>query len=290
MIVLILIIIVVAVVWYRKNRLGSAGADSQLVNAILDQDLGNMSWDELKSILESRGISEERYQSIRRDAHKKRADQGMADSQYYYAILIGEIDKAESERFYNLSGEQGYIPAVTYLMYAYSENGAFGPDPEKELYWTRKGTELGDVSSMLKLARDYSIGDIVEKNESEKEKWLVKAADKGCAQAYVDMTFLSKNMLDKPKNNQLLRKALEVAHASNDRDAFESACVGLAWQYKPMTNNPDSDAKKSKYFFFMSYILGNNTSLESSKEVGYTPGREELNSWADDARNLRTRM
>jgi TPR repeat protein len=240
------------------------------------------------SFLENKGISREEYQKIRLNAHKKRAEKGEVLSQFYYANLIRSDDLVEAEKYYNLAAEQNYIPAITMLMYEYSDIGEFETDQNKELYWTRKGIELGDVSSMLKMARDYSIGEIIEKNEAEQEQLLVRAAKLESAEAYVALSQMLK--FNKNQQMQFLRNAISLAGMKNDRDAFESACFGLGWNYKPIENNPDADAKKSCYFFFLAYALGNEHALHNGQESGYTPQHEELEAWGEDARNLKVRM
>ena len=189
-----------------------------------------------------------------------------------------------------MAAEKNYIPAITALMYQYSDMGEFGANPEKELYWTRKGCELGDVSSMLKLANEYALGEIVEKDEDEEEKWLQKAASKGSAEAYNKMAFLMKYFQDKDKQIQFRRRAISLSEQFNDRDAYESACYGLGYAYKPLPNNPNADPVKSAYFFALSYILGNEGALALSKESGYQATQEEFKLWVEDAKNLKVRM
>ena len=287
---MVLIIVIIAIVLWLKIDRNTGNDQAEIEDAILSNDLGNTDWDELKKFLDSKGISEDQYRAIRLDAHRKRAEAEYADSQYWYALLIGNANKDESERYYKLAAEQDYIPAVTHLMYAYTETGAFGINPEEELYWTRKGTELGDVSAMLKLGGDYIIGDIVETNQDEAEKWFMKAAGLGSAEAYISLAEMTKYMNETEKRIQWLRTAIYIAGTCYDRDSYERAAYGLGWIYKPRDNNVNSDAKKSCYFFVLSYVLGDRYSGDESKHTGYVPGREEFNSWVEDARNLSIRM
>ena len=289
---IILVIVIIAIALWLKKEKKSGNDLVEIESAILSHDIGGMDWDELEAFLQSKGISEETYQSIRLDAHKKRAESGDTESQYWYALLndAGNGDKEEAERYYNIAANKGYIPAITRLMYAYTENGTFGHKTDKELYWTKKGAEMEDVSAMLKLALDYGIGEIIEKNEDEEEKWLLKAASKGSSEAYTRLSGLTKYICDHQKRIQWLRRAVELASENNDRDAFESASNALGWLYKPYEKNPVSDSKKSCYFFALSYILGNSYSGEESRKSGYVPEEEEFKSWVNDAKNLMIRM
>lgn len=288
-ILIIVVIVAVIVIWARKKR-NSGGNLVEIENAILSKDLGNTDWSSLKRFLESRGISEKQYQYIRYAAHRKRAENGFADSQYFYAVLNESGNKEEAEKYYELAAQQGYIPAVQRLMYAYAEGGVFGRKSDKELYWTKKGAELGDSSAMTKLAREYALGEIIEKDEAEEERWLRKAADLGSAEACMDLSRLKKYIGERQEQIQWLRRAIDLAGKSNDEDAFEQACSSLGYQYKPHQNNTESDAKKSEYFFFLSYVLGNECSREAAEGTGYVAQREELEAWVEDAKNLRIRF
>lgn len=291
--ILVIIIIVVVIVIWAITKSNGDGNLEEIENAILSNDLGNTDWSSLRSYLESRGISEEQYRDIRYAAHKKRAENGFADSQYFYAVLNERSNKDESEKYYILAAEQGFVSAVTRLMYAYADDGAggvFEKNPDKELYWTKRGAELGNLSAMVKLARDYFLGEIVEKDAIEQERWLRKAADLGSAEACIELSRLMKYAQNVQEQIQLLRRAVSLAGESNDKDAFESACMSLGYKYKPMENNPNSDAKKSTYFFFLSYVLGNDYSKNASEDIDYVATRRELESWVEDAKKLRIRF
>ncbi len=286
----IVVLIVIIAFAIRKNKGSGTGKTAELENAILSNDLGSMKWAELARFMDSKGVTEAQYQSVRLDAHKKRADQGAADSQYFYAILIMDRNKTEAEAYLKRSAGQGFIPAITKLQYAYADGGEFGKKPNEELFWTRKGADLGDTDSMIKLAREYSLGEIVEQSEEEEERWLTKAAELGNAQAYLGLNRLLKYMGNKEKKQQFLRGAISLAEKNKDIKAFEEACFGLGWYYKPLENNPDSDARRSTYFFILSHVLGNNSAGGLARENGYSVPDEEFNSWAKDAENLKCRM
>ena len=158
------------------------------------------------------------------------------------------------------------------------------------MYWTQKGVELGDTESMIKLAREYSIGDIVPRNEAEEERWYTRAAELGNAQGYLGLSNLLKYFGNREKQYQFLRNAINLASRNRDEKSFADACVGLGYYYKPLENNPYADAKKSTYFFILAYVLGNDSSGDRVRENGYPVPQNEFEAWSRDAQDLISRM
>lgn len=273
------------------------GNRAEIEERILLHDGGSIEWEELKAFLDSRGISEEEYQKIRTEAHHKKADDGNVTSQYMYALLIEGKNNDESLRYYTMAANSGYIPAMESLATAYSEycNGeysiggrGFGCNPKEELRWRRKAAESGSLRSMCQMGLEYSIGSIVEQNYEEAEKWYTKAANAGSGEAYNGLARLPKYAGSAEKSIELYRKALKASN--NDEDAFQSAAYSLGWAYLPRENNPYSDAKKSAYFFALSYVLGNNTAKDGIQRTGYIIPDQEWKSWVEDAIAHRSRM
>ena len=262
----------------------------ELERLALQIDDGELTFDDIEDFLMKNNVSEQEYDRARLNAHKKRADMGHAVSQYYYALLIENTDKEEALDYYTKSADQGYIEAMEKLSLNYSqfanEQGiGFGEDPQKEFEWKKKAAETGDLNAICNLAREYSLGDIVEENEDEAERLYTIAAENEYAKGYLELANMVKYVNDREKRIELLNKAMACRYI--DEDTFASTATGLGYCYKPSENNELADVRLSAYCFSLAYILGNDFCGGLARETGYQTQDGEWDKWLDDARNLR---
>ena len=262
----------------------------ELEKYIIQIDAGMLDLEDIGPFLMKNKISEQEYNKVRIQAHKKRADAGSVESQYLYAILMEDQNKEDSLRYYLMAADQGYVEAMKTLANAYSEYGnvygrGFGINPSKEFEWKKRAAETGDPDAICSLALEYSLGKIVEENEEEAERLYGIAAEKGYAKAYIEISMFPKYVNDREKRINLLRAALNCNGITEDE--FSRATRGLGWCYLPSQDNPYSDSRLSAYCFSMGYILGDDQLGEKVRETGYQTKEGEWDKWLDDAKHLR---
>lgn len=264
--------------------------NEELENLIMQNDYGEIDFDILEQYFIRNKVSEAQYNKARIEGHFKRANQGNAVSQYYYALLIQDRDKQQAVDYYTMSANQGYLPAMEALSLGYSKyandiGSGFGENPELELQWQTKAAETGNPKSICSLALAYSLGDIVEENNEEAYRLYMQAAEKGYAGGYVGAAHLLINPEDREKSKDLMLKALECT--DTDETTFSTAALSLGWYYLPAENKEEYDARLSTYCFSLAYVLGNDACAEKIKETGYKPSKEEWDKWVEDAKCLR---
>lgn len=262
---------------------------AKLEEFIIKHDAGELDWNHLNDYMISNRIDEETYNKVRRESHKKYADMGIVEHQNWYALLVAGINKEESFKYYNLAAEQGNVYAMKQLAFAYSEASegtdiSFRVDPEREIFWRRKAAETGDPEALCDYAREFTIGEIVPKNEDKAEQLYFESAKKGYLEACIGLALLPKNMNNSERKIDIFTYVLRSNNV--DENVFRKAVRLLGMEYFPKEDNEMANPRLCAYCFSLAYILGEDWLADSIRNIGYVAG-DEWEKWVDDARNLR---
>ena len=104
-----------------------------------------------------------------------------------YKLAFGvEKDEDEASKWQNKAvsawrqmANDGNTSAMIRLAKLYMEGDVVELDKEEAVKWYRKGAELGDAMAQFELATCYLKGKGVEEDQEESAKWMLKAAENG---------------------------------------------------------------------------------------------------------------
>ena len=122
---------------------------------------------------------------------RKGAERGYPPSLYKFGLCykIGygvEKDEDEAQKWqgkavaaWRASANVGDTGAMVRLAKLYEEGDVVELDKEEAVKWYRKGAELGNEKAQFELATCYHEGKGVEEDREEAARWMMKAAEKG---------------------------------------------------------------------------------------------------------------
>lgn len=226
---------------------------------------------------------------------------GDIDAQYWLGFSLRRTDKQESLKWLIPLAENGDIDAMIAIALGYTEFGGFGDDPSQYRYWYMKAAEAGSSDAQAVIGLQYYIDGNYDKslkwyNISAKQKNSKGAA--GIAKCYSSLKtdlYLNKERI----NSEELKKMedeydlrienayIDAANWAVSDTEFEEAFSGLGWFYKnQLMKQYDLDiAKRAAYFFYSSYLCGNDYSLSSFNEINNKYNLQvdtsNIDLWAD---------
>lgn len=267
----------------------------------------------LKDLRKNNVLTEEKYKRLRRKCYEKKAEEGNRNAQYWMGIIsqIYDSNPKAAERWFLMAAEQGDTRAMASLAKGYSRDtnegvligdirmGAaseiwrFGYKKDEYIKWLTRGTEAGDMEAACNLAREYMIGEEVEK-DTEKELELYRmVADSGFPAAYVPLAEIyGREHMNPYYDKQKQMEYLCLAMNSKDKKAFADASLALGYYYGgeylygPRKGGEHCDARKACYCFLLAYILEYDYVEDLVKKVGYPLSKEEVQIWTEQARSL----
>lgn len=154
--------------------------------------------------------------------HKKAAEQGQVNSEYYlglcYEYGIGiKTDRVHAVKWYKKAAEQGHVNAQYVLANRYSSEVSIKRNDNKTIEWYLNDAEQGDSAAQLYVGHCYFDGNGIEKNYKLAVIWYQKSAEQGNAEAQYSLgncyqfSYGIKN--DQAKAVEWYRKAAEQGHA-----------------------------------------------------------------------------
>lgn len=135
------------------------------------------------------------------DWYTQAAEQGNPDAQFELAKLFHVSfriprDESRAIQWYELAAQQGHLESMKRLVTLYSPHSLRRdnhPNPERMLYWTRTGAELGEPSLQNSLGRHYESEAHEREDYHRAAKWYEKAANQGNENAQMSLAFLYVN-------------------------------------------------------------------------------------------------
>lgn len=116
------------------------------------------------------------------------AEAGDYLAQYYMGFLYGqgqgvEKDSNEAIRWYVLSGDQGYSPALNQLGLMFADGNGVEENEVEAVNWFRRAAELGHPDAQLSLGVHLDTGTGTSMDRLEGYAWVTIAATQGHALA-----------------------------------------------------------------------------------------------------------
>lgn len=242
---------------------------------------------DLDEKLEQMGIDYDEWSEFCNKYIKERAYAGDVDCQALYGSWQRGKNDTEAVSFLERAANSGSVKAMESLAIGYSEVGSLETDRNKELFWIIKAADAGSTSEMLALAREYMIGDGIEKNYDLAEKYLQKASQKGSADAYAAFADLPKYQNDEARI-QIFRNVFKFANISTDTMASTFIRLGSIYRTK---DTPNYNPRKAKYCYFMACMADPQDCIaEWYHQVEYETSQQEFEQWKADYNNRRFNM
>ena len=237
---------------------------------------------DLDEQLQCLGVSDEEWSDFCNRFIKERAYAGDVECQVLYGTWQEGKNNSEAISFLEKAANCGNVHAMESLAHGYCEYGRLNTDRSKELYWRAKAADAGSISSMITMAREYMIGEGVEKNYDIAENYLMKASNLGSGEAY-------KTLADLPKYNNTESRIHIFKNVFRcrdlDKDTVTSTFIGLASIYN-LKDTPYYNPHKAKYCYFRAGMEDPVDNIVGwYKAVEYEPTEQEFEQWKSDHRN-----
>ncbi len=296
----VIILAIVIIIIFRSLKSGNSSEDE--IAAIVEAaDNGDPSANAKLGRYFDNGLTDEKYNEIRRKVYLPKALKGDPNAQYWIGLLGAVSSNTrnadETLSWWTKAAENGNTEAMMALSFEYSGDGVLKlrEDKEKARYWLAKAAET-DPKAMVDLGLDYHVG----KNYDEALALYIKAGNIGCGQTkveaykgiawiYGDKSFAG---YDPEREKEYLLKALNVKPAPKDNsfnDAYAQAALVLRewFKLKNISSPSDRNAKNAAYCAVIAAVLDRDNADRLSE---YSFSQQEFYKWAEDARNYNFRL
>ena len=114
------------------------------------------------------------------------AKRGDKQAQYWMGQSLQHIDPQASLKWLMGLAHQGDTKAMKTLALGYCSVGAYGENPEKELYWYLEAGKLGDAEAQYCVGREY----VIKKDFESAWEWYAKASEQGYTKGTIGLADL----------------------------------------------------------------------------------------------------
>lgn len=257
MIIFILIIVILAIILYLKNR------KTSLDKLVMRADGGDSeAQQEIGRMFENDESFEYKLCKSRIKVYSKMANKGDEFAMERVGFSLVSLGDEKGLSYLLSLANKGNIRAIKDLYIAYTEFGGLGDQPVEHDKWKKKAAELGDAEAQY----GWGLRLNARGNHEEGNRWLKKSADQNYSPACTsyaevilqDLLFNQLQKSDEEKY-ELATKVIDLANAAintaEDDEELSSAIAVLGSVLSENYGVQNIDA--AAYYFYLAYDVDN---------------------------------
>lgn len=299
----ILVILVIIGLWVLIAVINSKKRTEELERLIYqyDKTASQESGDALINFMNNHNISTSKQQKVRSAMYHRLADAG----DVFALMMVYDIhhdNKQLAYEYLHRAAQLGSVAAFYELGMQYSQHGnsseyyvGFGYDPALAFSWFSKAAQHGHEDAIRYVATAYHNGEGVKEDKEKAFAYAKSFSDRGYPQlSFFLVLYFYNSPISSHYQPQAAVTLLERIMYRGHSDSFKEAARELGFIHGGayLYNSPPdafSDRRKAAYCFFLVAALNNFDEfyINLFKKTGYMATQFEINTWKNDAENLR---